>query len=597
MTENSSLSSSTVVDCPNLLLILPYQKQFSTTAEVLTLNATTFDEVRRNQFVVNEMSRLMIVYGALQAIMHFNQRNNTVVAITGEYVNSTCPNLYVPSVTISSSEDAFYDDILGLGGEKNDDVVFLPDLTCGNADELLSIVGPMDSNVMEEVAIYANDQNMFLMTPFSFFDETKIKKADDSKNLVRLTTDAKHLATKFVDYLRFLERDYVAILYDGDCTFSNQVLVNIRDSKGNLTITEFGYSCKADIDDPQHCKRVLSNLQLTLFSTIIFIEGEKSYQDLDQIIRYSVEYGLVTNEHMWIIIPHELNDDCYIYRALKCFPRGSKEELFVRGLSIYDYRNQDFLLEEELNSSLLSLIRSKNISRLKEAQFYQVFQKKSLSNAAYVYDTVITMLFLLCEKSLVGKESLLTLFKLLPIDVFGATGLFSLDDDGIRVNLEYSLWYIGSDTCSNGIGIGSKVIYDVNTNETWNAVADGMYFDGNAAPPFRLRLHNEDMNYLTPVESWGFFVEVILIICICVFLSLKVVKFKYKRRVQLGQPFYLLSVCFCCALFSLHILPYGLDENNAPVGQENLDMLCVMMPIVRSACFLFLLYTVFIKVR
>ena len=364
-----------------------------------------------------------------------------------------------------------------------------------------------------------------------------------------------------------------------------------------MTIEEFGCSHKADIDDPQHCKRVFGNLQLSLFSTIIFIEGEKSYQDLDKTIKYSVEYGLVSKEHMWIIIPRELNDDCYIYRALKCFPLGSKEELFVRGLSIYDYRNQGFLLEKELNSSLLTLIRSKNISSLKEAEFNKVFQRKSLSNAAYVYDTVIAMLFSLCEKSLVGKESLLTLFKLLPIDVFGATGLFSLDDEGIRINSEYSLSYIGNDTCSNGVGIGSKVTYDVNINETWKSVADGMYFDGNAAPPFRLRLQNEDMNYLTPAESWGTFVEVILIIYVCVFLSFQVVKFKYKRRVQLGQPFYLLSVCFCCALFALNILPYGLDENNAPIGHENLDMLCVMMPIVRSASFLFLLYTVFIKVR
>ena len=148
MTENSSLSSSTVVDCPNLLLTLPYQKQSSTTSEVLTLNATTFDEVRGNQFVVNEMSRFMIVYSALQAIMHFNQRNNSVVSVMGEYVNNRCPNLYVPSVTVSSSDDVLYDHILGLGGEKNDDVVFLPDLTCGNADELLFIVGPMDPNVM-----------------------------------------------------------------------------------------------------------------------------------------------------------------------------------------------------------------------------------------------------------------------------------------------------------------------------------------------------------------------------------------------------------------------------------------------------------------
>jgi len=535
----------------------------------------------------------------LQAIVHFNDRDNTVVPIMGEFVNGTCSSLYVPSVAVSSSEDAFYDHILGVGSKKDDSVVLLPDVTCSNSDELLSIVGPMDSSVMEAIVKYSNDENMFQITPFSFFDDTIIENETGLKNFARSTTDAKNLAESFVGYLRFLKRDYIAILYDIDCAFCNRVYDSIFDSKGNLTIKEFRYSCKASIYDPRYCKETLISLQLSRFSTIVFLDGKNSYQDLDQIMKYSIEYGLVSKDHMWIIIPYELNDDYYIYQSLKCFPRGSKEELFVRGMSIYEYRNQ-FMhdsFEVELDSTLLPLIRSWNFLNLNEANVHAVLHTMSLLNAAYVYDTVIAMLFSQCVKSSVGTESsLMTLLKLLPT-FSGATGLFLLDDNGNRANLEYSVLFIDDSTCFNGTGKGDIVKSDMNKNGTWISVAKGMYFDGNAAPPINLRIVNENMNYLTPAESWSTFVEVILIVCACALLSLFVNKFKDRRRVQLGQPFYLHSLCFYCALFSFHILPYGLDENNTPFGHKTLDTLCVMMPIVRSVGFLFMLYTVFIKVR
>ena len=537
----------------------------------------------------------------LQAIVHFNDRDNAVVSIMGEFVNDTCPGLYVPSVTVSSSENAFYDLILGVGNssKKEDSVVLMPDVTCENSDESLSIVGPMDSSVMEEIVKYSNDEDMFQMTPFSFFDDAIIEHETGLKNFARSTTDAKNLAESFVGYLRFLKRDYVAILYDIDCAFCNRVYDSIFDSKGNLTIKEFRYSCKASIYDPRYCKEELINLHLSRFSTIVFLDGKNSYQDLDQIMKYSIEYGLVSKDHMWIIIPHELNDDYYVYQSLKCFPRGSKEELFVRGISIYEYRNkimQDSF-EEKLDSTLLPLMRSWNFLNLNEANVHEVLHTMPLLNAAYVYDTVIAMLFSRCVKSSVGVESSLRIFlKLLPT-FSGKTGLFLLDDNANRANLEYSVLFIDGNTCFNGTGKGDIIKSDMNTNGTWLSVAKGMYFDGDSAPPIDLRIVNENMNYLTPAESWSTFVEVILIVCACALLSLYVNKFKDRRKVQLGQPFYLHSLCFNCAFFSFHILPYGFDENNTPFGHKTLDMLCIMMPIIRSVGFLFMLYTVFIKVR
>jgi len=226
--------------------------------------------------------------------------------------------------------------------------------------------------------------------------------------------------------------------------------------------------------------------------------------------------------------------------------------------------------------------------------FYEVLHKKTLSNAAYVYDTAISMLFFLCANGSTRESNLLALLRSSP-SFTGASGFFSINDDGTRADLDFFVSYIDDNVCTGGIG--HLVIFDVNTNGTWESIAEGMYFDGTASPPDRLRIVNENLNFLSPAEFWGTFAEVVLVVCTCASLSFLVEKFKDKRRVQLGQPFYLHSLCFSCALFSLHIIPFGLNESNVPFDTEALDTLCLMVPIVRSTGHLFILYSVSIKVR
>ena len=489
-------------------------------------------------------------------------------------------------------------DILQLG-RKNNSVALLPDYDSSKCDidELLSIVGPMDSNVMEDLTEQSNEKKLFQITPFSFFNEN-VFNDNEKENFARSTSDAKHLAESFVSYLHFLKRDYVAILYNKDCTFCDQVVSHILELKSDLTIVKLYYNLRASVYSPEHCKEILLEIKRLKFSTIVFVEGENSYQDLDQIMEYSVEYGLVSKEHMWIVIPHEFNDDYYIYRALTCFPRGSKEEQFVRGTSIYEYRRRynfpKIFVEGVLDSNILSMITFRTSMTFDGMNLYVLQQQKTLSNAAYVYDTVISLLFALCVKGSAGESNLLT-FLSSSQTFWGATGFFSLDEDGNRMNPQFSVSYIDGNTCSNGKG--DMVKFNDSTNGTWKSVKNGMYFDGTAFPPNCLRIVDEDMNYLTSAESWGTFAEVILIISLCSVLSVLVERFKDKRRVQLAQPFYLHSLCFSCIIFSLHVIPYGLDESVAPFGIETLDMLCVMLPISRSIGYLFILYTVFIKVR
>jgi len=593
---NASLSAVKQTACTNILLILPFKEEFSCNA-TLSPNVTTYTEVLSNQLIYDETSRVMELYAALQAMIDFNRRSNAIVSIVGDYVNETCPNLRVPSITVSSSEKAFYN-ILGFG-TKNNSIALLPDYDYSNCDpdEAMSIVGPMDSNVMDEVVKYSTSKNIFQMTPFSFFDENEIKD-NASNNFARSTSDAKHLARSFVDYLRFLQRDYVAILYDIKCEFCKQTVSHIIEIEKELTIVGLLYDCKDSVY--KYCEEIFMELKWMKFSTIIIVEGDKMYQDMDQIMDYSIKYGLVSKEHMWIVIPNELNDDYYIYRALKCFPRGSKEELFVRGLSIYEYRRNlrynlnNFLVEGELDSNIVSLIESRTSMTFARVDFYEVLNKKTLSNAAYVYDTAISMLFSLCENGSTRKSNLLTLLRSSP-KFTGASGFFSIDDDGTRADLDFFVSYIDDNVCTGGIG--HLVTFNVNANGTWKSIAEGMYFDGTASPPDHVRIVNEDLNFLSPAEYWTTFGEVVLVVCACASLSFLVEKFKDKRRVQLGQPFYLHSLCFSCALFSLHIIPFGFDENNVPFDTEALDTLCVMVPILRSTGYLFILYSVFIKVR
>ena len=603
MNEYSTSSSETKLNtCANILLTLPFKEGFLSN-ETFIRNVTTYAEVRSNQIIYDETSRVMELYMALHAMMDFNQRNNATVPITREFIKETCPNFYVPSVAVSSSENMSYD-IVDYGTKNNSTELF-PDYNSSkcDSDETFSIIGPMDSTnmntIMTTIVEFLNKEQIFQMTPFSFFDED-IMKDNDSNNFARSTSDAKDLAKSFVDYLRFLKRDFVSILYDIDCEFCEQVVSHIVEIKRELTIENYPYNCRASLYSPGHCKQVLMELKRTKFSTIVFVEGDNSYQDMDQIMEHSINYGLVSKEHMWIVIPHELNDDYYIYRALKCFRKGSKEEQFVRGVSIYEYRSKlkydhrKFLVEGVLDSNLLPMIKSRTLMNLDNKDFYEVLRQKSLSNAAYVYDTVISMLFSLCLKGSVEESNMLTLLRSLPT-FWGATGLLSFDDDGNRMNLQYYVSYIEDNSCADGKA--DLVMFDANTNGTWIWIKNAIYFDGTASPPDRLRVVNEDMNYLTAFESWGTFAEVLLVLCVCSTLSLFVEKFKDKRGVQLAQPFYLHSLCFSCVLFSLHIIPYGLDENIAPFGRQTLDMLCMMMPIARSAGYLFIVYTVFIKVR
>ena len=583
-------------ECANIMLALPFKEE-SLHIEALIPNVTTYTGVISNQIIYDETSRVMELYMALQAIMDFNKRNSTVVPTLEKFIHETCPNLNVPSITVSSSEHAFFD-ILQLGIKKNS-IAVIPDYDSSKCDrdDLLSIIGPMDSNVMEDLMMNSKEKKLFQITPFSFFNENVLND-NEKKNFARSTSDAKHLAKSFVDYLHFLKRDYVAILYSKDCTFCDIVVRHILELKSDLTIVTLRYNSRASVYSPEHCKEVLLELKWIKFSTIVLVEGEKSYQELDQIMEYSVEYGLVSKEHMWIVIPHEFNDDYYIYRALTCFPRGSKEEQFVRGISIYEYRRRydfpNFFVEGVLDSNILSMIKSRTLMTFDEMDLYEVQQQKTLSNAAYVYDTVISLIFALCVKGSAGESNLLT-FLSSSQTFWGATGFFSLDDDGNRMSPQFSVSYIDDNACSNGKG--DMVVFNDRTNGTWKSVKNGVYFDGTAFPPNRLRLVDEDMNYLTSAEAWGTFAEVILIISLCSVLSFLVERFKDKRRVQLAQPFYLHSLCFSCVVFSLHIIPYGLDESIAPFGIETLDMLCIIMPIFRSIGYLFIVYTIFIKVR
>jgi len=599
-THNEGLNGDEGRECLKIFLALPfsYTGDQIPSQSSLIANATTYEQVINNQYISDATSRFMELYRALQAMIHFNQRNNEVVSNLKEYIINTCPNLQVSQADVSSSENALRYVLdrhpntthIDLSTEFNNSV-------CSNNNEKYSIVGPMDSSEIGNVADMADSYGTLQITPYSFF-----KKSSELKGFGRSTTNAKKLATNFVQYLRYLKRNYIALLSDHNCAFSTEVAYQINNAVGNLTVSTFDYSCNDDdIISPHHCSKVFEEVEATKFSTIVLIEGKNYPHYMDQIISYSIENGLSSSEHLWIIIPHEWNDDCYLYRSLKCFPRDSQEEQFVRGISIYDYRrrfiDRPSTFSEEIMSDfdtdVLSLAQLVNLEHFNETDFHELLSEKSFVNSAYVYDSTIALLLALCTKSSEADQSSEKISTLIPT-FHGSTGSFSLDNNGNRIYSEYSILNLDNDTCSSGIS--NFHTFNVYTNESWNSIADGVYFDGTSNAPKSLRLVHEDMNYISKSNFWKTLLVVTLIAASCSYLSYLVERFRNKRAIQLAQPFYLHSICFSCALFSFYYIAFAFDENNVPFKTDTLDIFCVMMPIVRSMGLLFTLYSVFVKV-
>ena len=308
---------------------------------------------------------------------------------------------------------------------------------------------------------------------------------------------------------------------DQNCAFSKEVARQIRKDDGNLTVSHFLYSCNNDdIASPHYCSKVFEEVEATKFSTIVLIEGKNYPQYMDQVISYSIENGLSSSERLWIIIPHQWNDGCYLYRSLKCFPRDSKEEQFVRGISIYDYRrrfiDRPYTFAEEIMSdfdtNVTSLAQSVNLEHFNEMELHELLSKKSFVNSAYVYDSTIALLLALCTKSSEAYQSFQTISALIP------TFYGSLDDNGNRIYTEYSILNLDNDTCSSGIS--NFHTFNVYTNKSWNSIEDGVYFDGTSNASESLRLVHEDMNYISQANFWK----------ICYFDYSKLLIFVLSRR-------------------------------------------------------------------
>ena len=599
-THNEGLNEDEGRECLKIFLALPFSYTQIPSQPSLIANATTYEQVINNQLISDATSRFMELYRALQAMIHFNQRNNEVVSNLKEYINNTCPNLHVSQADVSPSENALS---YVFNQQPTTTRIDLPsgfnNSVCSNKNKEYSIVGPMDtSSEVGMVADIADSHGTLQITPYSFFEKTS-----ELNGFGRSTTDAKKLATNFVHYLRYLKRDYIALLSDQNCDFSKEVAGRIKNEIGNLTVSQFPYSCNDDdIISPHHCSKVFEEVKATKFSTIVLVEGKDYPQYMDQVISYSIENGLSSSEHLWIIIPHEWNDDCYLYRSLKCFPRDSKEEQFVRGISIYDYRRRfidrpNTFVEQimsDFDADVMSLAQSVSLEHFNKMDLHGLLSKKLFVNSAYVYDSTIALLLALCTKNSEAYHSFEKISALIPT-FYGSTGNFSLDDHGNRLYSEYSIANLDNDTCSSGIS--NFHTFNVYANESWNSIADGVYFDGTSNAPKLLRLVHEDMNYISQANFWKTLLVVTFILASCSYLSYLVERYKNKRAIQLAQPFYLHSICFSCALFSLYYVAFAFDENNVPFKTHTLDMFCVMMPIVRSIGLLFTLYSVFIKVK
>ena len=132
------------------------------------------EQVINNQYISDATSRFMELYRALQAMIHFNQRNNEIVSNLKEYINNTCLNLQVSQADVSPSENALS---YVLNQHQTKTRIDLPDgfnnSVCRNNNEQYSIVGPMaSSDEIGMIADIADSHGTLQVTPYSFSEKT-----------------------------------------------------------------------------------------------------------------------------------------------------------------------------------------------------------------------------------------------------------------------------------------------------------------------------------------------------------------------------------------------------------------------------------------
>ena len=593
-------STKTKMKCP-LFLTLPLSIP-SINNNSNNNNSTIHEQALLNEYYILRTQRYLELYSTLLAIRHVNERNGTFVEWLSN-ITSVCPNnddFSIPYVFLSDNGDAERNFIahefnVTSNGQNyvhfdnnydHDDVSF-----CG-------IIGPVDSNYAAQISRLKRDLlnydeiDLVQVTPYAFIDENH---ENLNSKLIRVSAGAETIASRLYDYLiTTLGRDYIAILSDSvEENFGKIFADNVNLTSRGTTIEFALYDGQASLEysanHPHHVYNALELVADSKFSTIVLVEGSQAHALLPQIISKADELGLISKEHMWIIVPHELSSGLEYYKHVHSnADPDSLEEKFLRGLQFFDYSNVNLstkfsnhlLRDEGLDSDIVNMIStfSPVYFNATDIMFVRMKSTVTLTNAGLLFDSVLRFFLSFC-----GQFG----------NLGGVTGMFS-SAKGAYIDAFSVLNLVMSNDSEGASTLSPVAVID---NGAWLAFGNASYYDGSNNPPEALRTVREDKNYISSIGSS----LVLVAFSFIIFLSSTMGYIVYTKRklstIRSIDPWFLYILILTSAVSSFSLLGLVADERVVYDDIKLLDTMChlIVLTLAFSDCIPY--YTYCVKVN
>jgi len=561
-------------------------------------NITIHDQALLNEYYILRAQRYLELYSTLLAIRHVNERNGTFVEWLRN-ITSVCPDnddFSIPYVFLSDNGDAYQNFIAHEfnANSNEEDYLYFDNDYDHDDDSFCGIIGPVDSNYAATISEFGNineELDFVQVTPYAFTDENHERL---NSKPIRVSAEAETIASRLYDYLiTILNRDYIAILSDSvKENFGKVFADNVNLARRGTTIEFALYDGQASLEysakHPDHVVNALEVVADSKFSTIVLIEGSQTHVLLPQIMSKADELGLISKEHMWIVVPHELSSGLEYYKYVHAnADPGSLEEKFLRGLQFFDYSNVNLsskfsnhlLRDEGLDSDIVNMIStfSPVYFNATDIMFVRMKSTVTLTNAGLLFDSVLRFFLSFC-----GQFG----------NLGGVTGMFS-SAKGAYIDAFSVLNLVMSNDSEGASTLSPVAVID---NGAWLSFGNASYYDGSNNPPEALRIVEEEMNYLSLIYANFVYVAMILSLLIGLIMGYIVKKKREELMSRTFDPLYLHILVITSAISSLSLLAFVGDERLASEHNSLLNVMCHFVSFMISICGLFRYYAFYVKV-
>jgi len=558
-------------------------------------NSTIHEQAVLNEYYILRAQRYLELYSTLLAIRHVNERNGTFVEWLSN-ITSVCPNnddFSIPYVFLSDNGDAYQNFIAHefYAQSNEEDYLHMDNNYDHNDHSFCGIIGPMDSNYADTIGEfdkYNKELDLVQVTPYAFTDDNH--ESLNSKP-IRVSAGAELIASRLYDYLiTILNRDYIAILSDSMENFGKIFADNVNLTSRGTTIEFALYDGQASLEysanHPDHVVNALELVADSKFSTIALIEGSRTHVLLPQIMSKADELGLISKEHMWIVVPHELSSGLEYYKYVHAnADPGSLEEKFLRGLQFFYYSNVNLstkfsnhlLRDESLDLDIVDMISTFSPVYFNTTDIMLVRTKSdvNLTNAGLLFDSVLRFFLNFCGQfsNLRGVTAMFSNAKVAYIEAFSMLNLVMSTD---------------------GEDISTLLPVAVIDNGPWLAFGNATYYDGSNNPPEALRTVREDKNFISSIGSS----LVLVAFSFILFLSSTMGYLVYIKRelstIRSIDPWFLYILILTPAISSFSLFGLVADERVVHDDKKLLDTMChlIVLTLAFSDCIPYYMFCV-----